>query len=141
MAPFALLLLLYLAGKRRGGPAMTVKPGADVGGLHPAMAYAAGVVARIYAEHFAGAQVVVTSGREGAAGDGIHKAGSLHYPRAGDELRALDFRTRDHDPAARAAFAQDVAAALGWGFDVVNHPTTTDPASMPVHLHVEFDPK
>lgn len=101
-------------------PKFILKPGVNLAGIKPEMAFAAIACYGAYAE--IGLDVVVTSGL-----DGKHSANSKHYSGHG-----LDIRTR-HVPAEKLdALTASIRGCLGDDYDVV---LESD------HVHIEFDPK
>lgn len=92
---------------------VNTKPGVDVD-LHPVMSRAL-EVASVRGD-------VITSGREGHPGDGVHKPNSLHY-----DGQAMDVRpTKDLDAQVKRY------ANLGYNVIVKKRP---------YHLHVSRDPE
>ena len=99
---------------------MLMKTNVLLDGVSDEMWLGALKVDAVYRRLFGG-EVVITSAK-----DGTHGENSLHYSG-----NAMDFRTRDIQPALRAYFASVVAAKLKGEFDVVLEHD---------HLHVEYDP-
>lgn len=99
---------------------VALKDGVRLVGLQPQLVLAVLVVDGVCRER--AVACVVTS-----AVDSTHERGSLHYVGA-----AVDFRTRELQPAHLTAFRDDVAERLGPEYDVVLEAD---------HLHVEWQPK
>ncbi len=97
-----------------------IKYGVKFVDLVPQMVLANTIISQVIGGH--GYDVVITSGS-----DGQHKAESLHYSG-----RALDYRTRNMDPADARVIATELSRALGENYDVVLEDD---------HIHVEYDPK
>jgi hypothetical protein len=95
--------------------------------LHPAMAPAIAAVAAAV-KTLGLPRAVITSGN-----DSKHMTGSLHF-----QNRALDFRGNNIAVSVGDAFAREVKATLGEGYDVLFE-TFLQPANN--HLHVEYDPR
>lgn len=66
---------------------MKLKEGVIIEGLHISMRMVMVVVEGVYIQY--GHESVITSGKEGFIGDGVHSLGSYHYYGM-----ALDYRTR-----------------------------------------------
>lgn len=107
---------------------MRLKEGASIENVSWRMWYAALVAEPIWKKR--GAELVITSGR-----DGRHGPGTLHYCVEGKYTdgigRALDLRTFNL-MGAEAEAAKELKAALGPDYDVVLEKD---------HIHVEYDPK
>jgi len=100
------------------------KHGVDHEHLHPVIKNA--LPAMLYARERAlmaarRNDMVITSGAEGAPGDGVHGANSWHYKGLAVDLRTQDFV---------ALWAQELKDSLGEGWDIVIERD---------HIHVERD--
>jgi len=110
---------------------MQLKTGASIKEVKWQMFAAAIAVERVLNKY--GYDCIITSGTDGAHGDGPSipgKAdGTLH-----DDGLALDFRSKHIPVPERAPLAREIKAELGDGYDVVNE-------TKPPHFHIEWDPK
>lgn len=104
---------------------MKIKKGVSVSGFDGVMLGALSAVDSEFKRF--GKELVVTSGKEGYPGDGVHGINSLHYLG-----RAFDCRTRPLSAAKISRLTSEIQSKLGVLFDVVNEGN---------HIHVELDPK
>lgn len=112
---------------------MDIKKGASLEGIKPEAKHAIEVIDKIYIAN--GAQLTITSGTEGHAGDGVHTVNSLHYTGYAFDCRIWVFKNQMHgqtDMAKVNAVAKQIREALGRDYDVL---VELD------HIHVEYDPK
>ena len=112
---------------------MEIKKGASLEGIKPEAKEAIETIDKIYIAN--GANLVITSGTEGKAGDGVHSDKSLHYTGYAFDCRIWVFKNQMHgqtDMKKVNAVAKQIREALGSDYDVL---VETD------HIHVECDPK
>ena len=100
---------------------LSIKSSVDLLGIEPQIVLSVSVAYAIYAEHDA-LPCTITSVTEGD-----HSRTSLHYTG-----NAVDLRTRHLEDRKIKAITQDLATALGPGYDVVREGD---------HIHVEWQPK
>lgn len=108
---------------------LSVKRGVKLNHLDPPMGGKVYPLAHLWEAYFPldADGMTVTSGHEGAPGDGVHRKDSLHYKGRAIDLRVRDVRVED----VKARFVPAARLLLGPDFDVIFEGD---------HVHIEYDP-